>query len=686
MDYYFGFNTPAERKKRRQAQLYDISSTVSQFFWEDAPNKYGFEEREGQQDMAFEILDAIKDDRHIAVEAGVGIGKSFAYLVPLLLYNQKSRNPIVIATSTIALQEQLLGDVERLKELLGVNPRVILAKGQNHYLCLKKFNEYITNNKNTEMKAQLETSIKDGCQDRRSFPYSIPTSIWDKINITRFSKRGCFLCPHQDNCQYYSLRIDLRYTEGIILCNQDFLTAHLFRLQREQEGLLNPRVRFVVVDEAHNLEDKVRSATTERFGQSYIVGTINAAQNSVRDEAKEYVRKEATNTINIIKALYQNLNRQIQRQIENSKQDMKYADRFFFKDEDRAVELIRQTASSLDSLSGSVQVYGSMDDWSNRKKRDTSASDELENIAQSFVDFSAKFDDELVWLEKTGNYAELVFCPKNTKDIINRLYFKGSVNTILTSATLTNTAHGSIEDQYSYFIQNTGFPVDGSGVLSEPKPSPFPYDEHAMIYYCDDLPHPTKEHEAFIEKGVERLIEVLNITNGKALVLFTAKTDMEEVHTALQARNLPYKILIQQAGSSQDRVLQEFRDDTDSVLLGTGSFWEGINIEGKSLSNLVVFRLPFPVPDPIIEYKASIANDALMEVRVPVLVIELKQGIGRLIRNFTDFGIVSIIDSRLRDNPAERYHDTVWDSLPIHNRTTDLNEAKNFYDRLNLRQ
>lgn len=200
-----------------------------------------------------------------------------------------------------------------------------------------------------------------------------------------------------------------------------------------------------------------------------------------------------------------------------------------------------------------------------------------------------------------------------------------------------------------------------------------------MIYFCDDLPHPTRDHEAFIEKGVERLIQVLNISQGKALVLFTAKTDMEEVYAALQSRNLPYKILIQQNGASQERVLQAFRNDVNSVLLGTGAYWEGISIEGKSLSNLVIFRLPFPVPDPIIEYKASIAKDAMMDVRVPEMIIKLKQGIGRLIRNFSDTGIVSIIDSRLRDTQPERYHDITWNSLPIHRRTTDLQEIEAFY-------
>ena len=134
--------------------------------------------------------------------------------------------------------------------------------------------------------------------------------------------------------------------------------------------------------------------------------------------------------------------------------------------------------------------------------------------------------------------------------------------------------------------------------------------------------------------------------------------------------------------SSQDKVLNEFKEDTNSVLLGTGAYWEGISIEGKSLSNVIIFRLPFPVPDPIIEYKCSVAKDALMDVRVPEMIIKLKQGIGRLIRNFTDTGIICIIDRRLRDEPPERYHDITWDSLPIKNRTSSLNELRKFYEGL----
>ena len=393
---------------------------------------------------------------------------------------------------------------------------------------------------------------------------------------------------------------------------------------------------------------------------------------------RQNILKETETAQKAVYSFFDCLKVQMQQQINTAQQDMRYAERFFFDGSEESLALLEAMIEAVKSVALSIQVYSSFE-YNNRS---TAASDELDELSETLAEMIAEVDDYLLWIERKGSQSELVYCPKNTREITNRLYFSGTARTILTSATLTNATEGSLEEQYAYFISNTGFPTDEHGCLSEPKPSPYPYDEHSMIYYCDDLPHPTKEHEAFIEQGVQRLLEVLDISGGKALVLFTAKTDMEEVYSILSQKELPYKVLMQQPGSSQDQVLNEFKEDTNSVLLGTGAYWEGISIEGKSLSNVVIFRLPFPVPDPIIEYKASIAKDPLMDVRVPEMVIKLKQGIGRLIRNFTDTGIVCIIDRRLRDAPAERYHDIAWASLPIKNRTKDLGELRRFYESL----
>lgn len=674
MNFSFVFNSPKEQEKKKKTDLQAIGEKVTSFFWDVAP-EHGFEMREGQQDMSFEIVDALIHDQHFAVEAGVGIGKSFGYLVPVLLYNKKMKKPVIVATSTIALQEQLWDDVHDVMPLLNTDPEVILAKGQTHYLCHKRANEYLSMD-GAVIPKELADGIEEGFQERKQFPPFLPQNIWDKVNIQRFSMRNCGPC--EKKCLYYAIRSQLRYTDGIVLCNQDFLTAHLRQIRRGQDGLINRDADLIVVDEAHNLDDKVRSATTERINQGKILGLIKSATNEVKPSDRQNVYAEANEAQRAIRTFFDCLKAQVQQQINNAQQDMRYADRFFFDDSAESIDLLRSMVDATKNAALSIQIYASFE----YHGRSTAASDDLDELTENLTEMIEELDDYLLWIERKGSQAELVYCPKNTREITKRLYFSGKARTILTSATLTNTTEGSLEDQYAYFISNTGFPTDEHGCLSEPKPSPYPYDEHSMIYYCDDLPHPTKEHEAFIEQGVQRLLEVLDISGGKALVLFTAKSDMEDVYSILSQKELPYKVLMQQSGSSQDQVLKEFRKNTNSVLLGTGAYWEGISIEGKSLSNVVIFRLPFPVPDPIINYKASIADDALMDVNVPEMVIKLKQGIGRLIRNFTDTGIVCIIDRRLRDEPAERYHDIAWSSLPIKNRTKSLDELRRFYEGL----
>ena len=252
---------------------------------------------------------------------------------------------------------------------------------------------------------------------------------------------------------------------------------------------------------------------------------------------------------------------------------------------------------------------------------------------------------------------------------------------ILTSATITSGKNEDYIKNYTYFINNTGFQTERS-LVCEPKISPFNYDEHAKIYYTEHMPHPTREREKFIEEGIQEIIKLLQISNGKSLILFTAKTDMQAVYDKLQKENLPFKILMQQGNAKQAETLEMFRNDTNSVLLGTGSYWEGINIEGVSLSHVIIFKLPFPVRGPIIDYKYEQSKDGLMEVSVPEMVIKLKQGIGRLIRSENDKGIVSIIDSRVGERSKAPYKQIIWESLPIKSKTNKIEEIAAFYSQI----
>ena len=237
--FYFGFNTSEERKKRRKAELYSMSEQVSTFFWDEAP-QHGLEMREGQQDMSFEIVDALINDQHFAIEAGVGIGKSFGYLVPVLLYSKRMNKPVIIATSTIALQEQLWRDVHAVMPLLGLNRDVILAKGQTHYLCNKRADEYMCDPKADPPDA-LKEGIKQGYEERKDFPEVLPQGVWDKVNVQRFSMKNCGSC--EKKCKYYGFienlvvfylensghKITLYTKRWFALANHFFLCYNIFR-------------------------------------------------------------------------------------------------------------------------------------------------------------------------------------------------------------------------------------------------------------------------------------------------------------------------------------------------------------------------------------------------------------------------------------------------------------------------
>ena len=296
--------------------------------------------------------------------------------------------------------------------------------------------------------------------------------------------------------------------------------------------------------------------------------------------------------------------------------------------------------------------------------------------------------EDIFWLERDNGSrgimgVRLYKCPKEVDKITRNIMFSDSdLPVILTSATITSGKNEDYIKSYAYFINNTGLPIDNS-LICEPKISPFNYDEHAMIYYTEHLPHPTKERGKFIEEGVKEITKLLQISNGKALILFTAKTDMYEVYNKLKQENLPFEIIMQKGNSKQSETLEKFRNDTNSVLLGTGSYWEGINIEGVSLSHVIIFKLPFPVREPIIDYKYEQSKgDGLMKVSVPEMVIKLKQGIGRLIRSEQDRGIVSIVDSRVGDQSKAPYRKIIWESLPIKNRTSSIEEITKFYNEV----
>lgn len=662
-----------EEEKLRKKNLRLIGTNVDSFFI-DKMQELKLEERSGQWEMALEIVQGMIDDQHVLVEAGVGIGKTYAYVVPLLYYHKKYGKPIIIATSTIALQEQLENDIKTIEKILDYYPSVFIAKGQSHFLCINRLEQYFVGKEDTEEYIYYEEICRGG-YERSNWNMDIPDQIWNRINVLTFNPVTCRqTCPHKDRCFYYQLRIKLKYTNGFILCNQDLLAMNMKKRSRGNTEIFVSDYEYIVIDEVHNLESRVRNAHTIAVSYSeckkvmWDLSRDSKRMGGLLDKRIEYC-------LTLLDQVFSNLLLQVKKQDKNAIKEDKEIEKYYV---DNNIKELCDLVKALNDTIETVSLdFGMEDTYRNRGENET--LEKLEEQYDFFYSLSKNVSNDIFWMTtnaKKRNGIMVYKCPKNVNEITERLLFSSEqFKTILTSATVS-----SGENNYDYFIANTNLPLDKT-MVCDSKESPFDYGSHAIIYYTKDLPHPSNEREAFIEKGVDEVINLLSITEGKALILFTAKRDMIEVYAKLSER-VPYKILIQKNGSSQNDVIAEFKADTNSVLLGTGSYWEGISIEGKTLSNLIIFRLPFPVPEPIIDYKRSISKDGLMDVSVPEMIIKLKQGIGRLIRNKNDSGIVSVIDPRLGDNSNVPYKQLTWDALPIKNKTNDIERVKEFYLKL----
>lgn len=646
-----------------------LEKLVWDFFMEEIP-KLGFEQREGQEDMALDICYSIKEKKHTIVEAGVGIGKSYAYIVPLLCYNLLFNKPILIATSTIALQEQLIKDVKKICSYIKHRPEIILAKGMTHFACRKRADEYFKdNNKINEEDEILYQYVQNGIVDKRFINLEINDDMWENVSIKSTDHSEC---EYFKTCRFMRLRNDMLETKGAILCNQDLLTVHFQKLRKGHRGLLSEDIDLIVIDEAHNLEDKVRNSLIESYSKNSIKNLIKESRNSIKKVSiKNSLDLEIKNANDILNLLFLELEKQIKVQVkENLKLKNNDIERFFISVEDIKI-LIYKIQKQIKIIYEKVQFYSD----SNLSEDIIESLADLDLFLNNILDENS---NDLFWMEKNRSI-EIFSCPKNIDKEIRKLYFDKTKTTILTSATIADKNKGDEKDRYEYFIKNTGFKVE-DGFLASPKYSPFNYNKNAMIYCAENMPHPTYEREDFIKRGTEEIIKLIDITKGKALILFTSKNDLNEVYNILNKKNLGYNLLRQSMSSSQDEILDEFKKDEDSILLATGTFWEGIDIPGKALSNLIIFRLPFPVPDHIIEYKRNTSKDFLMEVSVPYMIVKLRQGIGRLIRKDNDNGIVAILDSRIASNSNSRYKDVVFDSIPIKNISSNTEDIKKFYN------
>jgi ATP-dependent DNA helicase DinG len=608
----------------------------------------GFEVRPEQIEMARAVQQAFLKNRHLAVEAGTGVGKSFAYLIPAVDLAANGMGRVLISTFTITLQEQLVNkDIPFLDSCMTQKFSAVLAKGRSNYLCKRRLKfalhreRQLIDDADSELDKvwQWAEQTKDGSLSDLKF---LPKSrTWDRVKSEHGNCRGR-KCPHFRDCFYWAARRRLENAD-IIVANHALLFSDL--VLKEQGASFLPDYKFVIIDEAQNVE----RVAEDHFGIDVSNKRIKFVLDNLynpRTNRGLLAHTDAKTAIDLVYKIGKESARffkEIQMWYEQTKDETKGRCHKNFVG---------------DTISGHLKDLGRELAALAKQKED---DDEKFEILR-FVDLSRALIRDLenflsqanagqiYWLEIGSGKAatiRLKSAPLNVGPEIRKCLFDKYESVVLTSATLCT---GATEEKsgFDFFAGRIGLDDFDAVKLG----SPFDYQKQVKVYIEKDLPNPNQS--AFIENAVEVIKKYLAKTTGGAFVLFTSYTMLEEIAGRLSQWLAENNIKLLQQGASVDRttLLRQFKTKRANVLFGTDSFWQGVDVPGQALSSVIIVRLPFAAPDqPLLagrlEQIRELGGNPFNDYQLPSAVIKFKQGFGRLIRSKTDSGIVVVLDSRI---------------------------------------
>jgi ATP-dependent DNA helicase DinG len=631
---------------------------VHAFFSVEGPlsKAKNFEFRPQQQEMAARVAQALEEERHLVVEAGTGVGKSLAYLVPAILFALEQHKKAIVSTHTINLQEQLLHkDIPILKKVLPVKFDAALMKGRQNYLCprrleraLQSAKELFTGPEENELQrlAQWASTTRDGSlSDLTVEPDpKVWTQVCSEAHICTQKT-----CGQNPRCFYQQAR-KRSLAADVIVLNHTLLFILLASadVQEEREsGFIFPN-DFLILDEAHTVEQVASRHIGIGVSQYGLRSTIQRLYNARTRKGLFTVMRDAAGVrlaaelIDYVEKFFGAV---------ESKSDFRKGREFRVRDVDfvpdtitgrltvlqaRVAEAVKRADDEV--LKAELQEFG-------RRIRDA-----RDGIA-IFLEQSAP--EHVYWVERTGKterFLALNAAPVDLAPELRRRLFRENCCCIMTSATL---AVG--RPDLAYFRERTG--------ATEVEPlqvgSPFDFQRQMRMFVVQKMPDP---RDAAYHRELERWIaHFVKQTDGRAFVLFTNYRDMQQIAGAMQkffAEN-SMNVLVQGAGAPRSKLLEQFKSTPGAVLFGTDSFWGGVDVPGEALSNVIITRLPFAVPDhPLIEAKLELieerGGDPFTEYSLPEAILKLRQGVGRLIRTKTDRGIIVILDNRIVTRPYGR--------------------------------
>jgi len=602
------------------------------------------------------VAQALEEERHLVVEAGTGVGKSLAYLAPAILFARAQHKKAVVSTHTINLQEQLLyKDIPILKKILPVEFEAALIKGRQNYLCprrldraLQQVNELFTGPEQNELNRLAEWARTTHDGSLSDLAVEPDPKVWTQV-CSEAHICTQKTCGQDPRCFYQQARKRLLAADVLVI-NHTLLFMLLGSPEAQEEresGFLFPN-DFLILDEAHTVEQVASRQIGIGISQYGLRSTIQRLYNARTRKGLFTVMRDAegvrlaANLVDDAEKFFSAV---------ESKCDFKKGREFRVRDVDLVPDTITGRLTALHARITEVA----------KRANDEFLKAELQEYARrirdartgvaAFLEQSAR--EHVYWVERTGKIAQFLTlnaAPIDIAPVLRRMIFRDNCSCIMTSATLSVG-----RPDLAYFRGRIGADESEPLLLG----SPFDFRKQMKVFIVQKMPDPRDSgYEEALERWIAHFVEK---TEGCAFVLFTSYRGMQQVAERMREffSRKKLRLLMQGEGTPRSLLLEQFKTTRRAVLFGTDSFWMGVDVPGEALSNVIITRLPFAVPDhPLIEAKLELieerGGDPFTEYSLPEAILKLRQGVGRLIRTKSDRGIIVILDNRIVTRPYGR--------------------------------
>ncbi|MFO7814826.1 MAG: helicase C-terminal domain-containing protein [Halanaerobiales bacterium] len=662
---------------------------ILKYFKDDGPlskKMKDFEYRNQQLEITEKIINNFNNAELTLIEAGTGIGKSLAYLIPALYWAVNNEQPVVVSTNTINLQQQIIDkDIEFLKNVLPFDFKADLAIGRKNYLCLRKLKNIgnsLDNSGKDSFDKIVDWAEKTKTGVRGEIKFNLKTSVWDEVASDNDYCIGS-LCPYYDDCYFMKARNEL-FNSDIIVVNHYLLLSDALIKNSGYSTL--PKYKSLIIDEAHNFHDVATyhlGKNTSYKLNNQILKKLYDKKYSIIPRIRNKISKLKTeNKEEIYQLIDQNIIPKIKKLEENNKEYFLILDKFFKKQEQSSViinEDIKKDETYKDINNKGFKFHKNYDDLMIYLKRLINQlkiienydkiEAELQELKQNLntvnemafnllFNLEAADNDYVFWLEKyryNDKYVSQMSALLNVEGHLPEMLWENLRNSILTSATLT------VNDSFQFFVDALGISGQEEMIVS----SPFNYENQSRLIIPNDIYAPSDG--AFTSQIADDLSDILRTFRGSTMVLFTSYNMLDNLY-----KKINYKLeedninVLSQSKYSRKYIMNKFKAGSNQVIFGTQSFWEGVDIVGSDLKYLIIMRLPFPVPnDPVNAARVKMMQEEgknyFFEYFIPKAVIKFKQGFGRLIRSKNDKGIVICMDNRIIN---KRYGEVFLNSIP----------------------